>query len=335
MVSKYAIKPLDDDSLSSAVRLALDEYRAEQKHVNALYDKDYSLQIEQSINDLFRRGKAVMVFKNDVPVGFLGVFIVENTDNEGYKAAFGPVCDYGIKKGADRGRIASLLFQNLSELLLPLGVRHYAINIYAHDKEVIKSLVLNQFGIMCVNEIKNIEVPILKEKVNGCTFKELSKKEMLEHREILLGMWRALANHLQQSPTYYFGHEFTGDAYWQHINDSGTRLFVARNDLYEIVGVVDTSHDEFCFAWSDAATLNVGDLYIEPDYRGKLVAQGLLQFASNVLIQENYKRLWVMHGTGNPGALRFWGKYFNGFVYQLTRSVDKDIVDLYRGKGAL
>ena len=329
--NKYVFKPVDESCLGIAVRLAMDEYHAEQKNVSALYDKDYSPEIKNSLNQLFQNGRGLMVYENDVPVGFLGVFIGDIKDTEGYKTAWGPICDYGIKRGTDRGRIASLLFQHLSELLLPLNVRNFIINIYAHDKEVIKAFVFNQFSIACTDEIKNIDVPFITEKVDGITFTEFSKRDIQEHKETLLRLWRDLANHLQKSPTYYYGAEFTDDSYWEHVNDKNTRLFVALDGAQQIIGIVDMCHDEFCFAWSDAATLNVGDLYVEPVYRGKRIAQGLLQYVSDVLMKDNYKRLWVMHGTGNPNALRFWSKYFTGFVYQLTRSIDKRIVDSYRG----
>jgi len=327
---KYFLKPVGEDCLNDAVRLAMDEYHVEQKNVRTLYNKDYSTEIKNSLSELFNNGKCLMLYENDVPAGFLGVIISDKTDSEGYKTAWGPICDYGIKTCDDRGRIASLLFQYLSELLLPLNVRHYTINIYAHDKEVIQSFVLNQFSMMAINEIADINVPFIKEKINGITFQEFSKSNIQEHKVTLLRMWRDLASHLRESPTYYYGAEFTEDAYWQYVNDRNTRLFMAMDNAQQIIGIINTHHDGFSFATSDALTLNASNLYVEPAYRGKRIAQGLLQYVSDVLKKENYKRLWVMHGTGNPNALRFWSKYFTGYIYQLTRSIDKKVVSFHR-----
>lgn len=328
---KYVSKPVEESCLSAAVLLAADEYYAEQKNVSAFDDKDYLPEIKDGINKLLHNGKSLMIYENDVPVGFIGLFVNDNKDTEGYKRAFNPIGGYGIKKGTDRGKIASLLFQYISELLLQNNVRHYVINIYAHDKEVIMSFVLNQFGILCVDAIKNIDVPFITEKVDGFDFKELSKRDIQEHKGTLLRMWRDLANHLRKSPAYYYGAEFTDDAYWEHVNDTNTRLFAAMDDAQQIIGFVDASRFGNCFANSDAATVNVGDLYVDLAYRGKRIAQGLLQYASNILMEDNYKRLWVEHGTTNPNALRFWDKYFTPFTYQLTRSIDRRIVDLHRG----
>ncbi len=126
----FVFKSVEESRVSDAVRIAVDGYHTGQKNVSALYDKDYSSEIEDSINDLFHNGKGLMVYENDGLVGFMGLFIGENKDTGGYKTAYGPTYGYGIKKGADRGKIASLLFQHISEMLLPINVRHYAINIY-------------------------------------------------------------------------------------------------------------------------------------------------------------------------------------------------------------
>ena len=115
------------------------------------------------------------------------------------------------------------------------------------------------------------------------------------------------------------------------MNDSNPRLFTVTDDAQQIIGIVDASRFGNCFANSDAVTANVGDLFVEPAYRGKRIAQGLLQYVSDVLMEDEYKRLWVEHGTVNPNALRFWSKYFTPFIYQLTRSIDNRIVDLHRG----
>lgn len=329
---KWVFEPADGSCLETAVQLTVDEYLAEQKNNRVLYDRDYSKEIAASLDSLFRNGKTLMAYENGTPVGFLGLMVGENTDGEGYKTAWGNIGGYGISRQADRGRVASMLFQYLSEMLLPLKVRDYVINVYAHDTEMIKAFIFNQFNIMCTNEIRNLDVPIVTSKSEGFTFKEFSEKESRVHKETLLQLWRDLANHLRQSPTYYLGAEFTDAAYWEHINAPGTRLWAALDETQQVCGVVDTSHDAFCFAWNDTGTLNVGDLYVTPECRGKGAAQSLLQYAAGVLKQENYRRLWVMHGTANPNALHFWGKYFTPFIYQLTRSIDSKIVDLSQDK---
>ncbi|TWH78361.1 GNAT family N-acetyltransferase [Sedimentibacter saalensis] len=324
------IKSIDMNYIEAATKLAVDNYLSEQQEVSALFNNKYETEISQYINELFRCDLGVMVFENDNLLGYMAFRLSGYEDYNGYKKAYSPIYGYGIKEGIDRGKIASLLFQYASENLIKLNVRNFEVKVYSHDKEVISSFVLNQFGILCTDAIKNIDTPFCDTNTYILKYSELTKHDILLHRESLLKLWRSLAKHLQASPTYYYGEEFTDDAYWEYINDVNTRLFVAM-DEGEIIGILDASCDGNCFANSDKYTINVGDLYLKSAYRGKNIAQELLQYVSNVLKKKNYKRLWVEHGTTNPNAQRFWDRYFSRFTYTLTRNIDERIVKQYIG----
>jgi len=324
------IKTIDINYIDAAIKLAVDNYLSEQQNVSSLFNNKYETEINKSINELFSYGLGVMAFENNELLGYMAFRLSGYEDYKGYKKVYSPIYGYGIKKGIDRGKIASLLFQHASENLLKLKVKGFEVKIYTHDIEVLSSFVLNQFGILCTDAIKNIDTPFCDTNINNLNCFEFSKHDMLLHKESLLKLWRDLANHLQASPTYYYGEEFTDDAYWEYINDINTRLFVAM-DEGEIIGVLDASCDGNCFANSDKYTINVGDLYLKSTYRGNNIAQELLQHVSNVLKKENYKRLWVEHGTTNPNAQRFWDRYFSRFTYTLTRNIDERIVKQYIG----
>lgn len=68
---------------------------------------------------------------------------------------------------------------------------------------------------------------------------------------------------------------------------------------------------------------NVGDIYVEEGSRGKLMAQALLIYVNNTLMEENVEKLWVEHGNGtaNPNATGFWDKYFENYTYTLVREI--------------
>lgn len=324
------IKPIDINYIDAAIKLAVDNYLSEQQNVSSLFNNKYETEFNKSINELFSNGLGVMAFENNELLGYMAFRLSGYEDYKGYKKVYSPIYGYGIKKGIDRGKIASLLFQHASENLLKLKVKNFEVKIYTHDIEVLSSFVLNQFGILCTDAIKNIDTTFCDIIINNLIYCELTKHDMLLHKESLLKLWRDLTNHLQASPTYYYGEEFTDDAYLEYINDINTRLFVAM-DEGEIIGILDASCDGNCFANSDKYTINVGDLYLKNAYRGKNIAQELLQYVSNVLKKENYKRLWVEHGTTNPNAQRFWDRYFSRFTYTLTRNIDERIVKQYIG----
>ena len=313
---------------SKLLELAIKNYRKEQSNTSALYDTNYIEELSSSIGKLIDRHLgSVAVETNNEIVGYLAFSDICNTHVKKIKKASSPVHGYGIEDGYDRAKIISMLFEDVSAKLFQKNVGHYVIKVYADDKDVISSYVLNQFEILCTDAIKKIETPISNTFSDGYKYYELSKQKLLDTKNILLDMWEKLVSHLRKSPTFYPGKEFTNEVYWNHVSSPATRVFVVcKND--EILGVIDTSNDSNCFINDDKYTINVGDLFIKKDYRGWNLAQELLQYVSNTLVKEGYKRIWVEHGTTNPNALRFWDKYFSSFTFTLTRQLDERVFKL-------
>lgn len=65
------------------------------------------------------------------------------------------------------------------------------------------------------------------------------------------------------------------------------------------------------------------EIYIEPKYRGKKVAQALLYYLDTDLKANNVEYEWVEHGTANPTARGFWNKYFETYEYEFIRSIER------------
>jgi GNAT superfamily N-acetyltransferase len=323
-------RDLDNQYLDDCVKIALCQYNEEQKLVPALYFKDYEKEIYQSVKRLFDNDTGILAFEKEKLVGYLcfGKTWGENAD--GIKEISSPLCGYGISKGYDRGKITSLLFQHASEILCKKGVGNYNITVYAHDMDVISSYVLNNFGILCTDEIRMIDSPICEDFTHKYTYEELSTEEIDNKAECLLVLWHELVEHLRKGPTYYSGEEFTDSAYIDYIHEEDTRVFVAK-EQENIIGMIDVSKDGNNFVTKEEDTINVGDLYLKPDFRGQNVTQELLLYVTNTLKEEGVKRLWVEHGTTNPTAQRFWGKYFHQFTYTLTRKIDEKILTNYNG----
>lgn len=317
-------KSLDLNLISEAANLALENYYDEQKRVDALYCRDYKDVLQKQLSSLFEKQLGVMAFCNSSLIGYLAFSAINDTQIINIKKASSPIYGYGIEKGNDRGKIISLLFQYASEELLSKSVGFFDIKVYAHDTSVLTSYVLNQFGILGTDAIKNIDCPICKNCNNQYDYLEFTKEDITQSKTALLALWNELVEHLRKGPTYWPGIEFTDEVYWNYINDSDTRLFVAK-DKEKIIGIMDASQDGNSFANSDANTINVGDLFVLRTYRGQNIAQELLQYVSNVLKAEGYGRLWVEHGTTNPNAQRFWDRYFTRFTYTLTRRIDERI----------
>lgn len=344
-------RKLDNKYMDECISIAFNQYYKEQRSVAALYDKDYRKEIYKSIHAIFECGNGVMVFEEDKLVGYLAFSRIweETVGSELINAIACPLCGYGISEGYDRAKVASLMFQHASEILCEKAVALYNIKVYAHDTEVITSYVLNNFGILCTDAIRSTDStvcsigsedslidiepltsidslvttgsPISTNSARKYVYKELSKEEVNKNEEELLKLWHELVKHLRTSPTYYPGEEFTDDVYLEYIHDENTRLFVAKDDE-NIIGMMDVSRDGNSFINKECDTMNVGDLFFKPNYRGLQAAEGLLSYVNDTLRKEGVKRIWVEHGTTNPTAQRFWGKYFGRFTYTLTRKID-------------
>lgn len=318
---------LNSTYIDDAVKLALDNYYAEQRQSEALYNKSYENEIYQSINELFDKKIGVVVLEKGELIGYLAFGNMWGSKANGVKSVSSPIHGYGIKPGTDRKKITSLLFQYASQSMCKARVGNYNITVYAHDIDVLSSYVLNQFGILCADAIRNINSPINKSFNEQYVYEELSSKEKIYQAEYLLCLYHELIEHLRRSPTFYPGEEFTDKIFLDYIQDEGTRIFVAK-DCYGIIGMMDASNDGNNFVTRETDTMNVGDLFLKEAYRGKNVAQDLLLYVSNILKKDGVNRLWVEHGTTNPTAQRFWDKYFSNFTYTLTRNIDERILSI-------
>lgn len=75
----------------------------------------------------------------------------------------------------------------------------------------------------------------------------------------------------------------------------------------------------------------MGEAYVIPKYRGNMIAQGMLNYVSDILAKEGARRLWVEHGTANPNARGFWNKYFTTYEYTMIRDIEiEHLVNLRR-----
>jgi len=90
-----------------------------------------------------------------------------------------------------------------------------------------------------------------------------------------------------------------------------------------IVGIIDASVDYECFLLNSNDIYNVGDIYIEKAYRGKMVSELLLQYDNSTLREDGVKKIGVEHGTANPNARGFWDKYLKNYTYTLVRNIIK------------
>jgi len=306
--------------LDEAVKLAKAQYNMEQKHIEALYEKDYYDVLTDLLNDIFKINKGLVAIEKGKVLGYLGFWNGRNGHFGNVKGSYSPLFAnaYG---GENRDKIASLLFQHVSEEMIKEEILSYAICIYGHDTEVMSTLTMNGFGIRCSDAIRNVNKPLNIQINTEYTYEEIHYSEAV----CLLSLKNSLMRHLRKSPTYFPNEEFSEESFVAMCNNRKSRFFVVK-DNSDIIGYIEIMSDGETFITEEPDMLNICGAYLKENYRGENIFQSLLSFILETLKNEGIKRLGVDCEIINPTALRFWGKYFDSYTYSFVRRIDERIL---------
>lgn len=320
-VKKMIFDKLDEKYIEDAVKVAKKQYDIEQKYIEALYEKDYTDILTDLIYDIFKRKCGVIAVDRGKVLGYLSFFGGINGQFGNVKGSFSPLYAnaYG---GEDRGRLASLLFQHASEKMIKEDIFSYAICVYSHDNEIMKSLTMNGFGMRCSDAIRNVDKP-LNVKVN----KDYSYEEIHYSEAVcLLTLKNSLVSHMRKSPTYFYNKQLIINEFTQKCINRKSRFFIAKDKL-DIIGYLEVTNSGETFITEEVDYLHLCGAYLKEDYRGKNVYQSLLSFCLEALRKDGIKKLGVDCETINPTAIRFWSKYFDNYTYSFVRRVDERILE--------
>lgn len=310
---------ISETYLKLCVEIAKKEYLRECESVKELFEENYEAELYDRLKIPCINGNGFVCIDGNNVCGFIITHInhEEKTDRVTI-----PVWGYGIEH-SNRTKVMSFLFQYLAEKVMSINTNvQFVVKIYAHDYDILSFFTSCQFGILCTDTVKNTSDDIYSDSKVIC--RELSKKEILNRKAELLRLYRLLVKHLQESPVFYPGKEFTEDVYLNYILGGTTRMFAAF-DGDTIIGIIDASIDYGCFLLNSNDIFNVGDIYLEKAYRGKKIAELLLRYVNNTLREDGVKKIWVEHGTANPNARGFWDKYLKNYTYTLVRDISKPV----------
>ncbi len=304
--------------LEDCFAIAKQQYLKECESVEELFVEDYEKELYHRLKLPCVKGYGIVCYEGTQLCGYL--ITDREIENHIFDYIFVSVWGYGVEHD-NRRKIMSFMFQYFSSKVMDINCKvQFSVKLYAHDYDVISYFVLCQFGILCTDAISRTADNIGNN--SDITYKELSKEDIICRKSDILTLYHSLVEHLQQSPVFYPGKEFTDEIYMQYIHSNITRLFAAFDGV-KIIGMMDASFDSECFLLNNNTIYNVGDLYVKEAYRGKKVAQSLLQYVRNTLFEEGINKFWVEHGTANPNARGFWDKYFTNYTYTLVRNIER------------
>lgn len=301
------------------------------KYYNEIVDIAYEKYIEETEKHhwLVKRSKqSFESFFGEKFEEMSGIFGLEDNDcvgyllytlrDEGEICCDIPVWGYGAK-GKNPIKTIGCLFQHLAEKIVFDKKVNFSVRLYACDEETQKLFSFMQFGIQSEKGIRRIEEI---EHTSKYRIREISKNEMKQKWKEIWGLLSQLISHLQKSPVFYPGNEFTEEVYKEFFADIETKVFVAE-DKNRIIGLIEANSENLKYLFPNIQSFNVGEAYVESGYRGKKVAQALLRYLDTNLKANNVDYEWVEHGTANPTARGFWNKYFETYEYEFIRSIER------------
>ncbi len=291
-----------------------EKYMLERSYNPLLEDIEFEI-FKEKINDMLSDMNCISI---DDGAKEHGILYYSLWINDGVQVCSVPV--YGYYASSEK--VLSKLFCKLSKEIVSNGDTQFQINLYAHDTEAFKLFSMMHFG--CMYEQGRLKVDnhayCFSDKY---TFKTLTKHEIEEYWDEIWKLTNSIITHLKQAPVFYQGNEFTQQVYKEFFLDSDTSLHVAFSKKHKMIGMIESNIEPDLFAFQNIKSVNVGEIYVVPEYRGSSLSNDLLHYVIDYEKQRGVRYLWVGHGTANPNARGFWNKFFKTYTYQLVRKIEK------------
>lgn len=212
------------------------------------------------------------------------------------------------------------LFSRISAPLAAEMDTCFQIHLYAGDRQAQRIFAMMQFGYMAETGILKMDLPH-PDPLPNVGIRTLSREEITEKWDEIWALTGAILEHLRQAPVFYPCGEFSEEMYRDFFMDKDTHLHGAFDADGRLIGMIETNAEASQMVGSESA--NVGEIYVIPEYRGTGLADALLAFAVSFARKQGIEYLWVEHGTANPNARHFWGKYFEACEYEMDRTIPR------------
>lgn len=217
---------------------------------------------------------------------------------------------------ADDRKTAVRLFQKLANETVRDHACDFSVNLYSNDTVSVQAFSMMQFGIMSEICIRRLDPA----PVSPWEIRSLSKPEISADWHRLWDATGRIIAHLRESPVFYPGSEFTEKVYRDFYMDEATEL-IAAYDQSMLAGIIEWNRKKNGLLSPSEPSVNTGEIYVYPAYRGTGLARQLLQYAENAAFSAGSQWMWVQHGTANPNACGFWDQHFQVYQYELVRSI--------------
>lgn len=303
----FEIYDFEKSHIEKAQKIALMNYNEERSAVAELPDI-ISL---PDLSHFADNGLGVVLCDGSDVLGFLCCYEPwDNAFNSTAKGAFSPTHAHGAAV-KNREVIYKRLYQAAAEKWVKNKITYHAIALYSHDTQAINTFFQYGFGLRCIEAVRpltNIEcIPC-----DGIVFKEITKAEVIKVRE-MEKMRISHYAHYAESPCFMF------KPLEVEVRDS--RWFIAI-DAETPIAYIEVTENGENFATEVSSMKNICGAFCEPEYRGKGIIQGLLNFVISKVKAQGVYSLGVEFEGFNPTGNGFWLKHFTAYTNSVTRRID-------------
>lgn len=235
------------------------------------------------------------------------------------RGVFSPMGANGVA-GQDRGRIYAAMYAKAAEKWVAAGAVSHGICLYAHDEAAQGQFFKYGFGLRCVDAVRPVE-EILCKPCSEYSFRELGTSGFSQAYPL-----EAMLNrHCCQSPFFLNRALPSRESFCRECAAAGDRCFIA---LFEgnVCAYLKLSKAGETFISQTPGYWHISGAFCLPEHRGKGVYQNLINYVISTLQGEGCAYLGVDFESINPGAHRFWTKYFTAYTHGVVRRIDERIL---------
>lgn len=306
------------EHINAAEMLACSAYDEERRAVEYLPIHNNGLDLSSFADNNF----SVAVIEDNKIVGFLCSYPpFENAfGSTNVKGVFSPM---GANAAAceNREKIYAMMYQSAAEKWVKAGALSHAVCLFAHDSKLQHEFYRLGFGLRCMDAIRktvNIDCP----DINGFEFAELPVMEFQK----IYPLYTELCRHYPKSPFFMNRANKSKDEFITSAKDNDARFFAAYHKG-EICAYFEVAREGETYICDAQIYVHICGAYCLPEYRGKAVAQNLLNYVITSLRNDGYTMLGVDFKSINPTACGFWTKYFTPYTHSVVRRIDEHILD--------
>lgn len=305
--------------IDEARKIALANYNEERRFVKELPEiKDIP-----ELSMFAENGLGVAAFESGKMTGFLCCFSPwDNAFDTAAKGTFSPIHAHGAA-AENREMTYRRLYQAAAEKWVERHITYHAIALYAHDEAALRTFFLYGFGVRCSDAIRRVG-NVDCDASDTLRFGKLSAEEIPSVRELR----RMLSWHLGSSPCFMYSDENEFQCWLEGAEKRESEIYAAQVNGVPVSFIEVTDNGENFVTETDGMK-NICGAFCLPEYRGKGVFAGLLNYTVNSLDKQGIKLLGVDYESFNPTALGAWGKYFSPYTRSVTRRIDEGVLRKY------